>query len=141
MANDPRNLIVGARDKKMSVEKMPMLGKLVDDIADLTLDAFRTRLSTPVQMRRIDLGVDRETVLGSHDRAPDSNLEITAQEHPRPAIPIRPANSHPVAHEVDDAKYDHDRKQSQRVRFVRRKRRYALSRKYARLVQCDKANA
>ena len=60
MANDPRNLIVGARDKKMSVEKMPMLGKLADDIADLTLDAFRTRLSTPVQMRRIDLGVDRE---------------------------------------------------------------------------------
>jgi len=63
MAPDPRNLIAGAREKKMSVEKMPMLGKLADDIAELTLDAFRTRLSTPVQMRRLDLGVDREEAL------------------------------------------------------------------------------
>jgi flagellar motor switch protein FliM len=63
MATDPRNLVAGAREKKMSVEKMPMLGKLADDIADLTLDAFRTRLSTPMQMRRLELGIDREEAL------------------------------------------------------------------------------
>lgn len=63
MAQDTRDLITGGREKKFSVEKLPMFGKLVDDIASLTLDAFRTRLSTPVQMRRIDLSIDREEAL------------------------------------------------------------------------------
>lgn len=63
MAADARNIIAGAREKKLSVEKMPMLGKLADDIADLTLDAFRTRLSSPMQIRRVDLSADREEAL------------------------------------------------------------------------------
>jgi flagellar motor switch protein FliM len=63
MAADPRNLIAGSREKKLSVDKLPMLGKLADDIAELTLEAFRTRLSTPMQMRRVDMGADREEAL------------------------------------------------------------------------------
>ncbi len=60
---DPRNLMAGGRDKRLSVEKLPMLGKLADDIAELALDAFRTRLSTPMQIRRVDMGADREEAL------------------------------------------------------------------------------
>ncbi|MDB5642918.1 MAG: flagellar motor switch protein FliM [Hyphomicrobiales bacterium] len=63
MASDPRNLLTGSREKKLSPDKLPMLGKLADDIADLTMDAFRTRLSTPMQMRRVDIGADREEAL------------------------------------------------------------------------------
>ena len=58
-----RNLIAGSRDKRLSVEKLPMLAKLADDIADLTMEAFRTRLSSPAQMRRIDMRADKEEAL------------------------------------------------------------------------------
>ncbi|MDB5544733.1 MAG: flagellar motor switch protein FliM [Hyphomicrobiales bacterium] len=63
MAGNARNLIAGAREKKFSIDKLPMLAKLVDDVAILTLDAFRTRLSTPLQIRRLALSVDREEAL------------------------------------------------------------------------------
>ncbi len=58
-----RGMIGGAREKRLSVDKMPMLGKLADDIAGLTLDAFRTRLSSPAQFRRHSMGSDREEII------------------------------------------------------------------------------
>src|SRR4051812_9619057 len=60
MAQDSRTLITGSRDKKLAVDKLPMLGKLADDVATLTLEAFRTRLSTPMQIRRLEMSSDRE---------------------------------------------------------------------------------
>jgi flagellar motor switch protein FliM len=63
MAGNARSLLAGGREKKFSIEKLPMLGKLVDDVASLTLDAFRTRLSTPMQIRRLEMSVDREESL------------------------------------------------------------------------------
>ena len=63
MASAKRDLITGGRDKRLSVDKLPMLGKLADDIAELIMEAFRTRLSSPAQFRRIDMRADREEVL------------------------------------------------------------------------------
>lgn len=63
MNANARNIIAGSRDKRLSVDKLPMLAKLADDIAELTMDAFRTRLSSPATMRRIDMRADKEEVL------------------------------------------------------------------------------
>lgn len=61
-----RAVIASSRQKRLSVEKMPMLNKIADEIADLAVESFRTRLSSPIQFRRLGISVDsEETVFSS----------------------------------------------------------------------------
>lgn len=55
-----RAVIAGSRQKRLSVEKMPMLTKFADEIADLAVESFRTRLSSPIQFRRLGISADSE---------------------------------------------------------------------------------
>lgn len=87
MAADARNVIAASREKRLSVDKYPMLPKLADEITDLAVDLVRTRLATPVQFHRVEIFSDREEALlasfGSHCLAailhdPEWNCNVAA---------------------------------------------------------------